>query len=528
MQIDVVARGENPLSVTWLWRQYNQHRLVIPKLFLLADLRWFQAQQVSLLAMVFVIQFLHLLLLGWSMWVLGGWRGTLWRTGAGLAAFCLFCLSQWQNQSMGISGLCFDLPTLFASLSFVGLVLYWIRSGQPSNQRSCWKYLLLSITAAVGATLTLSNGNLLWPLLVAAALLLRLRLAAVLSLAIAGSVSVAVYLHNYARLPSALASLETPVACVKYVAVYFGSSWVRSNIRIAELMGVAGFAIFFFSLLQLPSYVRERRAFYVQLVLTLLFLLGTALITALGRLVFGIGQAFSSRYQAFSLLFWCCLALLLLGGLSLHKMRNATTLLWQIILLAIMLDTAHLARTPLVSARLQGFEINAAAVALATDVRDLEQLQWADSQPDYVRSLVPYLRKERLSFFAGTLPSLLGRPLDSTFKLTSPEKCAGELQSVTVVTSAQPRSVRITGWAWDYKRRQPPSAIVAASDNIITGLGVVGGWQSAVRQVHPEVTTNYSGFIGYVYDMGNDPGSAKIYAILEGSPESVCFFATAM
>src|SRR5271167_563591 len=112
VQIDFPANEGTAHTFDWLWRQYNQHRLVIPKLFLLADLHWFQARQAFLLVTNFLIQFLHLLLLSWSMRVVGGWRGALWRAGTGLAAFCLFCPSQWQNMVMGISGLCFDLPPL--------------------------------------------------------------------------------------------------------------------------------------------------------------------------------------------------------------------------------------------------------------------------------------------------------------------------------------------------------------------------------------------------------------------------------
>src|SRR5208283_5916813 len=126
IQVQVAARGDSPFAPAWLWELRNEHRMVLPKMFLGVDLRWFQARQVFLLTSIFVIQLLQWGLLCWSMRVLGGWRGALWRTGAGLAAFCLFCPSQWQNQTMGISGLCFDSPGLFATLSFVGLLLYWV------------------------------------------------------------------------------------------------------------------------------------------------------------------------------------------------------------------------------------------------------------------------------------------------------------------------------------------------------------------------------------------------------------------
>src|SRR5208282_1256493 len=115
--------GEHPLSPAWLWKPWNEHRMVIPKLFLAADLYGFQARQVFLLASILTIQFLHLALLSWSMWVLGGWRGALWRTGTGLAAFCLFCPAQQENFVWGFQ-VCFVLPPLLASVSFISLLLY--------------------------------------------------------------------------------------------------------------------------------------------------------------------------------------------------------------------------------------------------------------------------------------------------------------------------------------------------------------------------------------------------------------------
>ena len=71
----------------------------------------------------------------------------------------------------------------------------------------------IPILAALGATYSLANGNLLWPLLVAAALFLRLRRSAVLSIAITGVVSTCVYFYHYVRPPyhaDPIASLGAP------------------------------------------------------------------------------------------------------------------------------------------------------------------------------------------------------------------------------------------------------------------------------------------------------------------------------
>ena len=459
------------------------------------------------------------------------------RTGFGLAAFCLFGPSQCENLTWGFQT-CFVLPGLFATLSFVGLLLYWMRSEPSSGGWASWKYLLLSIAAALGATYSLSNGNVVWPLLVAAALLLRLRRVVVLSLVITGAVSTALYLHGYTRLRSIGLSPGTLVTLFKYVTAYFGSSFVlttndvfhlpASSIRRAELIGIVGLIVAFLLLLRLPSHVRSHSALSVQLALTLLFCVGTGVVTAVGRFFLGVGQAFASRYQTVALLFWCCMALLLLAEYlsSPHTKQSAALLHSQVILLAIMLVTAHLGQSPLTRARLQGFQRNVAAMALVTDVPDAVQLLWADYHPEDVLSLVPYMRKERLSVFAGMQPSLLGKPLDSMFDVTSLSECLGQVESVTEVAGVWPRSLRITGWAWDYKQRRTPSGIVATANDIITGLGVVGGWRPAVRGANPKVTTNYSGFTGYVRNVPpSDP--VKIYAILHGNPASACLIATA-
>jgi hypothetical protein len=530
-QIDFAANEGTAHTFDWLWRQYNQHRLVIPKLFLLADLHWFQARQVFSLTSIFAIQLLLLGLLGWSMRVLGGWRGALWRTGFGLGAFCLFCPSQWGNFVWGFQT-CFVLPGLFATLSFAGLLLYWVRAGQAKR----WKYLLVSIVGALGASYSLSNGNLLWPLLVAAALLLRLPLRATLAYATAGVVSTAVYLTDYTR-PSP-EPLGTPGAILRYVATYFGSSWlpshtrsvaeasgvqwIPSNLRLAEILGAAGILIFVYFLLQVPSYIRERRPFCIQLVLLLCFCLGTGLVTALARVVFGTGQAFSSRYQTVALLFWCCMGLLLLASVSeLRKIRDVPLL--QAGVLAVMLFAAYWVETPIVTARLQGFHLNAAGMALVTDVPDMDELQWANFRPEVVLSLAPFMRQERLSVFSQREPSLLGKPLDSMFTVVPPSDCTGKIGTSTAITDTWPRSLRITGWAWDYKDRRPPSEIVITNNGIISGLGAVGDWRSG-NKLGGSWAANFTGYTGYVRDV-RESSVVQVYAILRDK-KSVCYLAT--
>ena len=522
------AKDGNPLSLSSLWRQHNEHRMPIPKLFLLADLRWFNARQVFLLASIFVIQFLQLLLLAWSMRALGGWRGALWRTGVGMAAFCVFCPSQWENLTWGFQ-VCFVLPGLFATVSLIGLLLYWKSSQEPLGKAAAnWKYLALSIAAALGATWSLSNGNLLWPLLVAAALLLRFRIAAVLSYVLAGALSTVVYLFNYDHPTYVVNSVRSPVGTIKYLLAYFGSSWPGYHFRLAEVIGLGGLVAFLLLLARLPVYARSRQTFDFQLVLIAAFCFATGVVTSLGRSPLGVDQAFTSRYQTVSLLFWCSLGLLSLqSAFSMRRLGNVAVLLAQMVVLALMLVGARHSGTSLMQARKHGFALNAAAMSLATNVPDSQQLKLAFWNLDYLLTLRPYMRQERLSVFAEPDSSLLGKPLESAFALISSNECMGEVESTVPMPGVAEglAPLRITGWAWDYNHPQPPSGIVATTDGVITGLAAVGDWRPIDKATRPSMTSNYIGFTGYV-ERARASAPVEIYAIQQGKPATACLITT--
>jgi hypothetical protein len=260
------------------------------------------------------------------------------------------------------------------------------------------------------------------------------------------------------------------------------------------------------------------------LVLTLLFCLGTGFITALARLNFGYIQAFSSRYQTVALLLWCCLGLMALWWVASIRRSRVPFVLVQIFLLSIMMRGATLAKYPMRQARWHGFQMRAASMALLAGVNDVTQLQEAYPPPDYLVDVVPYMRDKRLSIFSGGDYSQLEKPLDPIFRLVPQQDCTGTLGSATKVDSVGSH-LRITGWAWDYQHRQPPSEIVATTNGIIKGLGAVGQQLSNISNANLWMTTSYVGYIGYVRDVQVST-PVKIYAVLSDRPPSVCQFAT--
>ena len=226
LQIWVAANRINPVSLHWLWQQHLEHRFPIPKLFLAVDLWLFHASQQFLLASIFTVQLLHLGAIRLEHQGSGRLARSRWRTGFGLAAFCLFFPSQWETFVFSFE-VNFVLSGLFASLSFIALLLYWIKSQPQSESSGPWRFLLLSILAALGATFSLANGSLVWVLLVAAALLLRLRLPAIMALVVSGTISILGYFHGYVRPPesdSPLLSMQHPQRVLEHLATYLGAS----------------------------------------------------------------------------------------------------------------------------------------------------------------------------------------------------------------------------------------------------------------------------------------------------------------
>ena len=521
-EVNAAVRGTNLLSPQWLWQQHNEHRIVLPKLFLAADFLLFRYRQTFCLTSILFIQAAHLVLLSWALWVLGGWRGAVWRTAVGAIAFALFCPSQWENFVWGFQT-CFVLPGLLATLSFVGLALLKHADDSPLERRS-WNFLLLSIVAALGAQYSLANGNLVWPLLIGGALYMRLRRREALVYVLCGVISTAAFFHNYvlSSTPGGLAnSLHAPLSVCTFTFAYLGSVWT-SQVAAAAILGGAAFAASVLLAVFLRSMERSR-GLYVVLVLSLLFGAGTAATTAVARLQFGMTQAFTSRYQTPALLFWAELFLLLLLA-AVEKRWSVSALVFvEICLIAMFARGAYLARYPIRQARWHGFQINAAGAALLSGVEDARQFHYGAVDVRHIAEDAPYLKQQKLSIFAGRFGDMIGVQATPTFSLANTAGCGGAIQSVTQLSSD---GFRISGWAWDFARRKPPSHIVVVQENRIVGVGAVGDWRPTIRAVNSYMNTSFIGFTAYAKGVPL-MSSVEIFATEDNEGRQACLVATA-
>jgi uncharacterized membrane protein YdcZ (DUF606 family) len=258
------------------------------------------------------------------------------------------------------------------------------------------------------------------------------------------------------------------------------------------------------------------------LLLLVLFCLGTALLTALGRAADGNAQAFASRYQTIALLFWWCGGCFVIASVT-QAGKHVLLTVAQVLILAVLLRGALLVRYPLHEAREHAFEQRATAAALITGVNDRQQIEYTFPDAGYVLSVVPYMRDYRLSIFSEPNPVDRNAFMEDLFQLANNGTCEGEIQSVDSINNAAEQYLRVSGWAWDRNARHPPDGMIAAANGRIVGLGAVGDSISTVRAEHRQITTSFVGFTLYAKRV---TVPLEIYAISNGNLSPACEIAT--
>ena len=256
----------------------------------------------------------------------------------------------------------------------MALLLYWTKSEQHP-EKSWVGFLVLSMLSALGATCSLASGNLLWPILILAAIYLHLRRGVVLSFILVGVISTGLYFYHFVRPghhPRPITSnMVAPLRLLRFCAEYLFGAWVHHGVYVTTLIVLAGLALAVVALFPALAYIRNFRLFGTQLVLMMMFWGATAMITAAGRAHLGTWAANLSRYQTVVLLFWCAVGWLLLGAsfYSSGRMRYGF-LVAQVCLLAIFVRGAATASHSIRQARQHGFALNAAGASLLTGVYD--------------------------------------------------------------------------------------------------------------------------------------------------------------
>lgn len=276
------------------WQQHNEHRLLFPRIFMLASAvltKWDLRAEIFISFIMAIASFVLLLKLVHVVeerrklnlpFLLPLFLSATW-----------FSLLQFENWLWGWQ------IQWYLNVLAIMMVLYAV---SRIIKEPDYPSIVLAIISAFIAQYSLGNGVLIWPMLILAVIYLNLGLKKISLVAIAGIVSTGLYYLNYKDPegdPSKTLALEQPIEYIKYVSAYLGRP-LSYYPKLAAALGLllAGFFVSF--CIYLFARKPERFKSLLPFIMLGLYAIASGSITGLSRLGFGLGQSLSSRYTTIS------------------------------------------------------------------------------------------------------------------------------------------------------------------------------------------------------------------------------------
>jgi hypothetical protein len=422
---------------------------------------------------------------------------TAWMPITGFFAFCIFCPNQHENLIWAFQW-SFVAAFFFASAAFVALV--WLENrGRP------WAAIALATLFALMAESNVASGLLCWPILCVASLAMPFKLVHRLSIAVVSTAGIALYLRGYHSIgghASPVDSLRHPAILLKYILFYF-DHYIPGRGVIAGVIACLITALATVTFWRL--YRRnDARLASLALGMTITFLLGTGIVTALGRINFGIEQAASSRYQTSVMLYWgCTFALLVLGAFHFRPQRELLFL--NVVAIAIILLPIRSLPPVLHNAHASADMLSLAGQSLDVGVLDpLIQRTLIESM-DHVLPATEYIH---------SLGQSVGPRIDVAVPaaaVSSPDSkaCSGWFDGYTPLQrfSPGPAEVRAEGWAVGHHHPVDLVVIVNDQGRVLATSKLEFGRQDVLNVTHSR------GLVGWRLYVPLTPATKGLHAL---------------
>ena len=470
------------------WEQHNEHRLLLPRLFFYADLRWFGGLSWLPLA--------GSLAAAGGMWALLAhlWRrirpDDLDRNAAQMVFWALgvACFSWAQSDNFTVAfQIQFFLACLLPLGAFVCLAAY-------AAERTRHAYFAAAALLGALSAGTMANGIAV-PLLVCVyAVFLRLRPAQLVLLAVLAIGVPALYLHGYVA-PAIHdtplhAWTQTPGRALWFSSIFLGSALTQLHLGmvIAGLVGLTlvGLLIGFGT----RRLLEARNAPWAAVPAIFLgYAVLTALATASGRTSMGLGAALAGRYATVSLLALAVGWLLVLAQTRRPWLRRAALIIGSFCCVGNLAVQAQ----ALESVAWHNNGLRLGQLALSLGVNDAPALETLYPDNARLRRIAEQAREYQLGLF-GVWPyrdvrAQIGQPAAQVAQTP----CAVVIERSARLPGQE--ALRIEGHLADAKAAPYQGFVwLIDADDRIAGLALAG-MQRPSGQGTEEIVDN--GFIGY-------------------------------
>jgi hypothetical protein len=508
-----------------LWRSHWGHRFVIPRLVYFADIQW--AAHAPLIWLTLSLQAILITQICALSWILVGRKSRL-LFAASLAAILNLMLSPLQMENL-VWSMQFSFPLVYAAAcaSFLCLAL--------RAYRARFVFLLLAVSAATAASLSMANGILVWPVLAAQAIYLRLPRRVTMAIALIGAAIIAAYCWNYPVPPIGMGlsgTMRHPLDATLLLGLLLGGVLNPFSLPLgigASLFAIAGAVYLGWRTLREPSAARPWPSALVAILIFVLMSVAAAVPGRMSPLWLSQNTPVPSRLFTMVQLFWAVLAILILYATS----RKPGVRLLIVPYGALYLSLMFLNPQRQISAALDWPEffrgVDAVGGALVAGIPDKQFLSilWpVDAERD---TIVSFLREKRLSVFAESRARWLGRRISELFPTAAPDHCIGGVERLhPIQTSPAETSWRVEGWAWNASaNRVFDYLLITDREGIVVGLGRGGfrhaylpGFFTEDQSTLPEhVRFKASEWLGYVRQQVKSPWT--VYGLIPHSNQ-VC------
>jgi len=496
----------------WFFRVHVDHRLVVPKLFFAVDHLVFGGDGWFLRICSLCVQAITAFLL----WRIAGLAGPRDRTESILQAAAitalLFSAQQWMNFTHPFQ---IQFPLVFCACTGTVLALW---KASTDNWRPVWLGAVILLQAV--AAYSMANGNLLWPVLLVAAIWLRIPFSRLLVL-LAGWLLISFwYFYKWNGYSAAGPPFRERFGRILLFwtghlgsPVYPLANPFPNPLRtqaIAGLLLVGALGVAFILI-----WLRRRQCPAAQglLVFFACFLALTSASMAYGRATGDIADGvIQPRYFTPAYLFWATM-LLVLWPLFRRVPRMVPA---SIVLIVILAGVAIHQRAAIYSVRGWLLATSVGEVAVIDNVTDPDAWHRIYGSIYYGLMGLDYIRAQKLAIFSEEWARWPGTPIADHFTIDQTSgACEGGIDAPQHVATSFRPGWRVSGWAWDRRAARAPRYIVmAARGGKIAGVALEG--------FSDKHRTN-AGWLGYVPDRIRE---ITVY-IVEADGRSLCSLGSA-
>ncbi len=439
------------------WAQHNEHRIVLARLFFWADLNWFGGAGWFLI----IVNYLLVGLGATLFWrILRDLAVPPERTAARyvLGLFItawLFFWSQNENLTWG-----FQSQFILAQLVPLA-ALYTLYRSLSDTRQGVFALACVFGVASAGA---MANGVLALPLMTMYLMLMGQSRTRIGLLGALSALTLALYFHNYSS-PAGHGSLSTalrqqPLDLMRYVLLYLGGPFNFMLRSMGVGKGAAQLAGLFFLASSAWFAARALRAprqapMALALLFFIAYIVGTAVGTAGGRLIFGLDQALSNRYTTPALMAWAALVVLY-APFILSRRGAPQRIVWGVLaavltlMLPFQLQALH-SRTD------ELFERSVGALAIEMRIKDKVEISHVYLDVDVIA--ISELASEHQRSVFGMYPFQGARAqLGRTFAPRALPACQVFLDSAVVV-AGDVRFLRVAGWLFEPTAQSAPHVV---------------------------------------------------------------------